>query len=161
MNRIMSCVPVGQAVVHSPEETWRLLHRLSPRLLQQGVEPIPGGLWLTGSRTAVISDADAGGLLDHEPAADTVLISPGPYGLCADLWLGAGAQRRYLGGSRPWVDPLDGTLCFLPRQDLSCCVRLSLDGLRIPRAFPIADVLVLETGFESVELRLSQAWEAF
>ncbi len=161
MNDIINGLRACRAEMHAQSETWRMLHMLSPALLQQAVKPISGGLWLTQSRVAMISDADAGGLLDHEPAADTVLISPGPYGLCADLWLRAGAQRLYLGGSRPWVDPADGALCFLPRQDLSCCVRLSLNGLRIPRIFPVADVLILEAGFESVELRLSQTWEGF
>lgn len=154
MQNRLKIVPVAASGVwEGSNQAWRLLDALAPTLLHQAIVTIPGGLRLLETGLTVLTDAEASGILEHPPQANTALVADGPYGLCADLWMFDGGSRQRLHAACPWIDPMSGSLWFFRKHVTPPFVQLSLDGIHSFSAIPANDVLMVEQGFDSVRLR--------
>ncbi len=146
---------------HGSLTAWRLLNALAPSLLLQPVVSTPGGLQLLSSRLLVTVDAEASGIVETPPQANTILFRDGGYGLRADLWLFEGEECLRMVGAMPWVDPVDSTLWLFRGKAAAPFVHITPDGLQPSNRLPSDDMLAFEHGFDSVHLRLATQQEAF
>lgn len=160
MQNIVADVGMEGGPWHGSLIAWRLLNALAPSLLLQPIGSTPGGLQLLTSGLLVAADAEASGILENPPQANTILFRDWGYGVRADLWLFEGSECLHLVGAMPWVDPQDSTLWLLRGRTTAPFVHVTTDGLQASNRLPIDDMLAFEQGFESVRLRLATLQEA-